>query len=120
MSRTTLVLGASPKPERYSHAAVRRLVAQGHSVVAIGRRPGSIGAVPIVTALPPGIVIDTVTLYLSAAHQAEWEDVLLALRPRRVIFNPGAEHPAFAVALRAKGVEALEACTLVMLATGQY
>lgn len=120
MSRATLVLGASSKPERYAHAAVLRLVAQGHAVVAIGRSPGSIGAVPIVTALPPGALIDTVTVYLSPTHQADWEDALLALRPRRVIFNPGAENPAFAEALRAKGVEVLEACTLVMLATGQY
>jgi hypothetical protein len=37
-----------------------------------------------------------------------------------VIFNPGTENPAFEDFLTEKGIEPIEACTLVMLATGQY
>jgi predicted CoA-binding protein len=120
MKATTLVLGASEKPHRYANKAMRSLLAGGHAVLAVGMREGQVDATPIHTDIPTGARIDTVTLYLSAANQAAWAQRLLALHPRRVIFNPGAENPALAQAMRAQGAEVLEACTLVMLATGQY
>ncbi|MBK8500288.1 MAG: CoA-binding protein [Flavobacteriales bacterium] len=116
----TLVLGASPNPSRYSHLAVLRLRAAGHGVIAIGRREGQIADIAIRTTLPDDIHVDTVTLYLSPANQRMWVDAVMALRPRRVIFNPGAEDPDFAEQLRSIGIEALDACTLVMLSTGAY
>jgi hypothetical protein len=42
------------------------------------------------------------------------------LKPARVIFNPGTENQEFAQQLEAQGIETIEACTLVMLRTGQY
>jgi len=61
-----------------------------------------------------------VTLYVSAAHQDPVADDLLALAPRRVIFNPGTENPALAARLQAAGITTLEACTLVLLKTGAF
>ncbi|HRD53830.1 MAG TPA: CoA-binding protein [Flavobacteriales bacterium] len=120
MASTTLVLGASEKQDRYSNMAVRRLLAHGHPVIAVGRRAGRIAEAEIVTTLPEHASFDTVTLYLSAANQAAWREALLRLRPRRVIFNPGAENPSFQRELEQAGCEVLEACTLVMLSTGSY
>ncbi|MFM8587875.1 MAG: CoA-binding protein, partial [Bacteroidota bacterium] len=40
--------------------------------------------------------------------------------PKRIIFNPGAENPAFAERAGAEGIQSIEACTLVMLSTAQY
>jgi len=120
MAKTTLVLGASEKPERYANMAVRRLVAHGHPVIAVGRRAGRIGETAIVTRIPENTEVDTVTMYLSAANQQPWRDALIALRPKRVIFNPGAENPVLARELDAMGCEPIEACTLVMLAAGTY
>ena len=117
---TTLVLGASPDPTRYAHLAVRRLLAGGHDVIAVGKRTGSIGEVVIMQALPADAAIDTVTLYLSPANQRGWHEAIIALRPRRVIFNPGAEDATFAARLLEQGVDAMEACTLVLLSTGAY
>jgi hypothetical protein len=116
----TLVLGASPDPGRYSNLAVRRLVQHGHPVISVGRRSGSIGEVPIRYHLPSGTAIHTVTLYLNAANQRELEDGILALEPRRIIFNPGAENPRFARRAAGLGIDVIDACTLVMLATGRY
>lgn len=116
----TLVLGASPNPTRYSHLAVLRLIAAGQEVIAIGRRAGRIADVDIRTTLPQGISVDTVTLYLSPANQRMWYEAIIEMRPRRVIFNPGAENPGFAERLRSNGVDAFDACTLVMLSTGAY
>ncbi|MBP7408249.1 MAG: CoA-binding protein [Flavobacteriales bacterium] len=120
MPRTTLVLGASPDPSRYAHKAVRRLRSHGHDVLAIGRHTGIIDDVPILAAVPEGAVVDTVTLYLSPRNQLVWQDEILHLRPRRVIFNPGAEDAVFAQRLEGAGIEVVEGCTLVMLSTGGY
>ncbi|HRH39791.1 MAG TPA: CoA-binding protein [Flavobacteriales bacterium] len=120
MAAITLVLGASPDPSRYSHRAVLHLRAYGHEVIALGKREGTIGDVPIEKRIPPNSTVDTVTLYLSAAHQEVLRESINALHPRRVIFNPGAENPDFARQLKDAGIEALDACTLVMLSVGAY
>ena len=94
-SNKTLVLGASPRETRYSFLAVLRLRAAGHEVVAVGNRAGLIGDVPIVQEFPGG-GIHTVSVYLNAKSQAAYYEKILALRPQRVVFNPGAENSAFA------------------------
>ena len=120
MSPVTVVLGASEKAHRFSNMAVRRLLEANCAVVAIGKREGRIGTVAIGTRMPVGTEVDTVTLYLSPKNQQAWHAEILRWRPRRVIFNPGTEAPEYATQLRQSGVLVLEACTLVMLATGQY
>jgi predicted CoA-binding protein len=116
----TLVIGASEKPERYAHQAVRELVAHNQDVAAIGVREGRIGEIPIRKGQPPIEDLDTVTLYVGPQRQEDLIDYVVGLKPRRVIFNPGTENPAFAERLREAGIEPLEACTLVMLRTGQW
>ncbi|GAB3008279.1 CoA-binding protein [Niabella terrae] len=118
--KKTLVMGASPNESRYSHLAVNKLRQHGHDVVAVGRRSGRIADVAIQQELPLNQDIDTITLYLNANNQQAYEADLLALQPKRIIFNPGAENPALAAKARDAGIEPLEACTLVLLSTGQY
>ncbi|HMN06867.1 MAG TPA: CoA-binding protein [Flavobacteriales bacterium] len=118
--KKTLVLGASMKEDRYSNKAIRDLRQHGHPVVAVGLREGEVLDVPIVKDIPAGTVVDTVTIYLGEKNQNVWEDRVLALKPKRIIFNPGAENPAFEKKAEAAGIEVLEACTLVMLRTGQF
>jgi predicted CoA-binding protein len=119
-TKKTMVLGASTNPERYSYLAVRRLRGAGHPVAAIGRTTATVGDVDITTdkaAIPD---VDTVTLYLNPANQKEYYDYILSLHPRRIIFNPGAENPELQALASANGIEPVEACTLVLLSTGQY
>jgi len=120
MVKTTLVLGASDNVRRYANRAVRKLDDLGFPVIAVGRRQGMIGDRPILTAVPSGAKVHTVTMYLNAQNQSPWERIVLELSPSRIIFNPGAENPGFAAAAEANGIEVLEACTLVMLGTGQF
>jgi predicted CoA-binding protein len=120
MAKNTLVLGASDNPSRYSYMAVQRLRAHGHPVKAVGRKHSIVMDVPIETENLPFEGIDTVTLYLNPQHQEQYYDYILSLHPKRIIFNPGAENPALEKLAGAKGIETMEACTLVMLATGQY
>jgi uncharacterized protein len=118
--KKTLVIGASTNPERYSYLAINSLKNHGHEVVAIGRKEGEVSGVPILTGHPDLKDIDTVTLYLNLSHQEEYYDYLLDMKPRRIIFNPGAENFDLMDRAGRAGIEPIEACTLVMLATGQY
>lgn len=118
--KKTLVLGASANPSRYSYLAIRKLRSYGHPVVAVGRRDAAVQDVPITKEKSPATDVDTVTLYLNAKHQQEYYDYILSLKPKRIIFNPGAENDELAELATQNGIQPLEACTLVMLSTGQY
>ena len=120
MGKKTVVLGASQNPQRYSHMAVKKLVAFDHPVIAIGKRPGNINGIAILTDQPLPGDIDTVTLYMNPANQKPFYDYIIALHPKRIIFNPGTENPELEVLAERKGIATMEACTLVMLSTGQY
>jgi len=120
MKKKTLVLGASENPSRYSNMAVKRLMAHGHPVVAIGRRKGQIDEVPVAAEKLPLDDIDTVTLYLNPGNQKPYYDYILSLRPGRIIFNPGTENEELENMAQKAGIQTVEACTLVMLNTNQY
>lgn len=118
--KKTLVLGASENPARYSNLAIKRLLYYGHPVEAIGRRKGMVTGVPIENEQKPFNHIDTVTVYLNPANQKAYYDYILSLHPKRIIFNPGAENEELAEMAIESGIKPVEACTLVMLNTGQY
>jgi hypothetical protein len=120
MKKKTVVLGASPNPARYAYAAVRSLKNLGHEVVALGIRNGVVEGLPILHGQPAIDGVDTVTLYLNPAHQVAYYDYLLALHPRRIIFNPGSENPELMRLARERGIGVEVGCTLVMLAIGNY
>lgn len=118
---TVVVVGASPNPERYSNKAVRALLDHGHKVIPIHPAVKEVCGIPVVASLEEiDMEVDTVTLYVNAAQSSKLTDALLELHPGRVIFNPGAENTALRIALERENIECLEACTLVMLATGQF
>ena len=116
----TLVLGASHKPERYSNLAVNMLKEYEHEFVALGRREREVDDWQIIDGTPELEGVDTVTLYLNPTNQQEYYDYIVSLNPRRVIFNPGTENPEFQGILEEKGIEVVQACTLVMLRAGLY
>ncbi|GAA4457560.1 CoA-binding protein [Nibrella saemangeumensis] len=116
----TLVIGASEKPDRFAFRAANSLLRHGHDIELIGLRSGQIQGHPIQTGLPDLEDIDTVTMYVGARNQGPYYDYLKKLKPRRVIFNPGAENPDLERQLQKEGIQPIEACTLVMLAVGNY
>lgn len=120
MSKKTLVIGASTDPSRYAFLAANRLLSHGHEIELIGRDQGQIGGNEIQTTKPELEGVDTVTMYISPKRQPEYYDYIVGLKPKRVIFNPGTENPDFEALLAQNKIEPLEACTLVMLSTGQY
>jgi predicted CoA-binding protein len=119
-SKKTLVLGASDNPSRYSYLAVNRLRSHGHPVVAIGKKNSIVADVPIEKEKKDWKNVDTVTLYLNPSHQQQYYDYILSLKPKRIIFNPGAENDELADLAAKNGIKPIEACTLVLLSTNQY
>lgn len=118
--KKTAVIGASPNPERYSYKAIQALVEHGHETIALGLREGSVAGINIQRNPGNASKIDTVAIYVGAAHQSEWQETILALSPRRVIFNPGTENPIFENLLRSQGIIVEQACALVLLATNHF
>lgn len=118
--KKTLVLGASDNPSRYSYLAIQRLRSNGHPVVAIGKKITKVNDVIIEKEKQDVQDIDTVTLYLNPTHQQEYYDYIISLKPKRIIFNPGTENEELIRLAKENNIQPLEACTLVMLSTGQY
>ncbi len=118
--KKTLIIGASNNPERYAFKAAERLTAHGHEIELLGIRSDVVLGKTIDTEKKQYKGIDTVTLYVGPQRQPEYYDYILSLKPNRVVFNPGTENEEFEALLRKNGIEAEEACTLVLLGTGQY
>ena len=115
------VLGASNKPNRYSYKAVKMLLEKGHTVFPVHPAIENIEGLPVYQSLKKvSEDIDTITVYLSAARSDRITNEILEKGVQRVIFNPGAENPFLSAQLKIDNVEVVDACTLVMLATGQF
>ena len=118
---TVAVLGASPKEDRYSFKAVRMLKEHHHRPIPVHPAGHTVDGIPGLKSLDEirGSV-HTVTCYVNAAISDGEFDRIVALKPKRVIFNPGAENENLAVRIEEAGIEVVRACTLVMLRTGQF
>ena len=118
--KPTLVIGASDNPSRYAYKAVESLVNHGHAVIAFGKKKGVIGDVDIRNDWNTTWKVDTVTLYINPKIQEDYYKMIIGLKPKRVIFNPGTENQYFYEMLQEKGIKVEVACTLVMLSIGDF
>ena len=115
------VIGASDKEDRYSNKAVKLLKAKGHQVYPVHKRIKEIDGQKVYASINDvKDNIDTITLYVAADISSELSGELLGKDPKRIIFNPGAENPQLAEDAKNRGIKALNACTLVLLNTGQF
>ncbi len=116
----TVVIGASDNPERYSYKAIKALIKHQHEVVAVSNKKAEVLGYKIqgLDSIEEGV--DTITLYVGPQHQTYYEDYILSTKPRRVIFNPGTESQSLEEKLKSQGIIVEEACTLVLLSTGQF
>ena len=118
--KKTLILGASTNPSRYANLAAHKLVANGHPIINVGVKPGEVAGIPIEMPEQIHTDLDTITLYLGPQNQPAYYDYIIKSKPKRIIFNPGTENPELEELAEANGIESMEACTLVLLSTGQY
>lgn len=121
MALTVAIIGASHKPDRYANMAQVMLMDNGHTVFPVSNNGQAILGVTgysSIKELPEPV--DTVTLYLNPKRHEAIKQELLALKPRRIIFNPGTESEALETFYQEQGILTEQACTLVLLRTKQF
>jgi predicted CoA-binding protein len=116
---TAAVVGASAKPERTSNQAVRALLDGGWTVWPV--HPSGIGVHGLETfrslsELPGRPML--VTMYLNPAAAVDLLEEIVAAGPEWLFLNPGADGEPMASAARDRGLQVVEACTLVALMGG--
>lgn len=116
----TLIIGASPNPDRYSYKAAHQLTQNGFEIIAFGVKKGEVSGVKLENEWNSNWEVDTVTMYVNSSLQEQYYNDIIALKPRRVIFNPGTENPTFASLLNQNNIETENACTLVLLSMNVY
>lgn len=114
------ILGASDDPEKYAHKAFTFLREKGHEVYPVHPKLKEIEGVRVYASLKDVPPVDTVTMYVSSKISSAIAPEILAAKPRRIIFNPGAENPELEAQARAAGIETVEACSLVLLRTDRF
>ncbi|MCG6870439.1 MAG: CoA-binding protein [Gammaproteobacteria bacterium] len=115
------VLGASPKPQRYSNLAIRLLKSKGYRVSPVNPAFAEIEGLATYHSLR--LIeesVDTLTLYVSPRHIEPMIEDIVRLRPARVIFNPGTESRVLERRLAGASIPHFDACTLVMLRTNTF
>lgn len=121
MKETVAILGASSKPDRYSHKAMLLLQQHGHTPIPVHPKEKEILDRKVFTDLSElDVPVDTVTIYVRPELLRKQLDDLVNLHPHRVIMNPGTEDQGVADELTNRGIAVVQACTLVMLNTGQF
>lgn len=116
----TLVIGATPNPNRYGNIVVKKLLNYGNEVILMGLKAGNVEGIEIINEKEPQEGVHSVTLYINSERQKDWYDYILSLSPKRVIFNPGAENDELSEILRERDIESVNACTLTMLSLSLY
>ncbi|MBC7467195.1 MAG: CoA-binding protein [Bdellovibrio sp.] len=121
MQQNVVILGASDNPDRYSYKAFKSLMNHGHKSFLVSPTIKNLEGTPVVSDLSDiKINVDTLTMYVNSKISSGLKNKILELKPKRVIFNPGSENLELETALKKAGIEVLQACTLVLLATDQF
>lgn len=118
--KKTLVFGASPDSYRQSYKAVKKLLKEHYDVIALGIREGKIMELDIETERKQFEDIHTISLYLAPEKQLDFYDYILSLKPQRIIFNPATFNVELAELAKKAGIEVVDHCTLIMLASEEY
>lgn len=121
MKYNVAVLGASSNQERYSYQAVKLLSEHEYGVFPVHPAAKPVDGHPCFPSL--GSIkepLDTITVYLSEKNTTPLIEEIIVSGPRRVILNPDAENSTLTSRCLAAGIQVLEACTLVLIRTGQF
>ena len=115
------IVGASNKINRYSNKALKLLVEKGHIVFPIHPRLKEIDGVKVFLSLKDiPDKIDTITFYVAQNTSSMMTSDVISVSPKRIIFNPGAENPNLLQKAQENNIDAINACTLVLLSTQQF
>ncbi|MFK5987170.1 MAG: CoA-binding protein [Pseudomonadota bacterium] len=119
--QTVAVLGASDKPRRYAYKAIKLLQQHGHAVIPVHPKLAAIEGLNVIAKLADiQQNIDTLTLYIGEQRSQLLVDEIVALKPGRVIFNPGTESKLLEEKLQQAEITYVLDCTLIMLDSDNF
>lgn len=120
-NEAVVILGASNKPDRYAFLALEGLLNRGFRVLPVHPTIKEIKGVPVFASLKDiKEPVNTITLYVGEEKSTELAQEILNLKPKRIIFNPGAENRNLRTEALKQGIVAEDACTLVMLSLNSF
>ena len=116
-----VVIGASNKPQRYSYQATMLLHEKGHKVYPVHMRIKEIEGIRVFSSIKDiSEDIDTITMYVGKDVSNLIGNDIIEKKPKRIVFNPGAENSDLGNKAKEQDIKTINACTLVMLRTGQF
>jgi hypothetical protein len=116
----TIVLGASPDSSRYSYKCVKSLIKRGHEAIPVGKKSGKIEGIEILTGKPQINDVHTIVIYLSPENQKDYYEYILGLNPSRIILNPGTHNQELIDLAKAKGIQVVSDCALILLSSDLF
>ena len=120
-NKKVAVLGASKNEERYSYKALKLLEKHGYEPVPVHPTLDEVEGYKVINSLSDiNEPIGTLTVYVGPKNIAPMIPEIINLKPGRVILNPGTESDELKKALKEAGISYIEACTLILLKTGQF
>ena len=121
MKERVLLIGASSNRSRYSNKAMALLLEKGYAVIPVNPREDEILGVETVHSIRDvSAPVTTVSVYVRPDILKPQIDHLVALDPKRVIFNPGTEDEGMMKRLVDQEINVVQACTIVLLKTEQF
>jgi predicted CoA-binding protein len=117
MTRTVVVLGASPDRRKFGNKSLRAHRAAGYIAYPVTISADEVEgerAYPSIADVPPGH-IDRVTVYLPPPIGLKVLPEIAARAPGEVWFNPGADAPEVLAEARRLGLNVIAGCSIVDL-----
>lgn len=115
------ILGASNDPDRFSNKAFFLLKKHQYEVIPVNPKLNYLEDVLVFSSLDLiKTPVHTLTIYVNAEISKTLLPQIIRLKPNRVIFNPGSENPELEKKLVDAEIKVINACTLVLLNTGQF
>jgi len=120
MTRPTVaVLGASANRRKFGNKAVRAYLQQGYDVYPVSPNGQEIEGLKVYASLADvPAPLDRITIYLPARVTIDLVDAIAAAGAKEVWLNPGAERDDLVAALKARGIQPIQACSILTL--GQH
>ncbi|NLN93731.1 MAG: CoA-binding protein [Candidatus Hydrogenedens sp.] len=108
------IVGASSDRKKYGNKALRAFVEGGWKVFPVNKAGGIIEGLEVFTSLDEITEkVDRVSMYLPAALGITMLDQVLRKMPCEFYLNPGSESDELIALAREKGLEPIQACSIV-------
>ena len=114
MGKTIAIIGASADRGKYGNKAVRAFRDGGWTVYPVNAKAAEIEGLksyPSIRDVPGPL--DRVSMYVAPAIGKTLLDDIAASKPAELFFNPGSEDEEVMALARAKGLNVINACSIV-------